>query len=121
MNKKKSVIFYISSNKQFFGEFHENTKMKMIKAYLKDIAHINNFQLSLNGEIFKDDEIALKDFISHKKNEIVFRVTPDNNSSLNELAEEYLKENTMLRNEINRLNENLLQINEKNSIKKIIS
>jgi hypothetical protein len=116
MNRKKSVIFYISNNKQYYCEFHENTKLRMIKSYIKDVGHIDNFQLITNGEILKNDEIAIKEIISHhNKNDLVIKVV-QTSTAINEFTEECLKENSMLRSEIAELNKHMETLYEENSI-----
>jgi hypothetical protein len=114
MNKKKSVIFYISNNKQFYSEFHENTKVRMLKSYVKDISHIEDFQLMLNGEVLQDDEISLRE-ISYTRNDLVFKVVQQANSAITELTGEFTKENNLLRIEIEELNRKLDLLYEENS------
>jgi hypothetical protein len=118
MNKKKSVIFHINNNKQFFSEFHENTKIKMLKAYLKDIAHIEDFNLVINGQIVNDDEVIIKDLLTHhSKNELFFKIVQFN-STINELTEEFCKENEFLKAQIYELVQklNILEEDKGNNI-----
>ena len=61
MNKKKTVILHVSHNEQYFGEFYENTKIRMIKSFLKDVSHSNKFKLTCNGNSCNNDEISLKE------------------------------------------------------------
>lgn len=65
MNKKKHVVFSLNNQKQFYGEFHENSKIRLIKAYFRDISHIDEFNFLYNGEYIQDDEISLRDVINY--------------------------------------------------------
>jgi len=90
MHKKKTVIFNINSWEQFFGEFHENTKIRMMKSYFKDVSHINNFRFFYNGESINNDEISLKDLSSKSTSQVLIRVSIYTSHSNNELAEQNL-------------------------------
>ena len=86
MNRKKHVIFCLNNQKQFYGEFHENSKIRLIKAYLRDISHIEEFNLIYNNEYIQDEEISLKDVINNSsKINIVLNVEESN---YNEIQEE---------------------------------
>ena len=76
MNKKKHVIFYFNNQKQFYGEFHENSKLRLIKAYLRDISHIGEFNTIFNGETLINEELSLKEIINNKssKSDIIFKI-----------------------------------------------
>ena len=102
MNRKRRVIFYINPNLQYTSEFHENTKIKMIKSYLKDVSHIEQFKLISNNSSNIQDDSALKEINALSK-EIFFRVIKvlDQNSIENEShIEELLKENIQLNSQI---------------------
>lgn len=84
MSKRKTIIFYVNNQEQYYGEFHENTKIKMIKSYFKDIAHIHSFNINYNGNAVINEELKLCQL---KKSgtigdKIIFKVTP--NSNLNQ-------------------------------------
>jgi len=75
MNKKKNVIFNLNNHKQYFGEFHENSKIKLIKAYFRDISNIIDYNIVYNNEYLCDDEISLKDVVhSNTKSSIIFYI-----------------------------------------------
>ncbi len=86
MNRKKQVLFCLYNQKQFFGEFHENSKIRLIKAYFRDISHIEEFNLIYNNEYIQDEEISLKDVINgSSKTNIIFNIEEFN---FNEIQEE---------------------------------
>lgn len=75
MNRKKHVIFSLSNQKQFHGQFHENSKIKLIKAYFRDISHIYGYNLIYDDDIIIDDELSLKEIINYSnKSHIVFNI-----------------------------------------------
>jgi hypothetical protein len=96
MSRRKTVVFHINHQKQIFGEFHENTKVKMIKSYFKDVSHINcHFDLNINGNTINNDELMLID-INKKDNRLLFRVIlyseengQENNSLLHSQSKSY--------------------------------
>ena len=57
------------------GEFHENIKIKMLKAYFRDLSGLTEFNLSYFSQIL-DDELHIKDFT--KKNQTILTVTLNN-------------------------------------------
>lgn len=86
MNRKKQVVFCLNNLKQFYGEFHENSKIRLIKAYFRDISHIEDFNLIYNNEYIQDEEISLKDVINgSSKTNIVLNVEE---YKFNEIQEE---------------------------------
>jgi hypothetical protein len=95
MNKKKYVIFHITNTRQYFAEFHENTKIKMVKAYLKDVSHLENISLMINGVMYSNDELTLREIVPNSY-EIIFRVVVGN--VMNDV-DETLKENFQLKKE----------------------
>ena len=73
MHKKKNIIFYLNKQTQYLGSFHENSKIKYIKAYFRDISNISEFNLIYNNEVILDEEISLKN-LSATKTDIIFNV-----------------------------------------------
>ncbi len=73
MIKRKNVIFHVNKQTQHFGSFHENSKIKYIKAYFRDISNISEFNLVYNNEVVLDQDITLKS-LSSNKTEILFNI-----------------------------------------------
>lgn len=114
MNKKRRVIFYINPSLQYTSEFHENSRVKMVKSYLKDISHIEKFILTTSTSSNFNDESTLKE-ISGNLREIFFRVIKIENKTIdgnNYPIEELIKENQEMKGEIVHLN---------NKVKELIS
>jgi hypothetical protein len=107
MIRKKNVIFHLTNTKQYFAEFHENTKIRMIKAYLKDVSHLENINLMVNGILYNNDELTLRD-VAPNNYEIVFRVVINKNEESN--SEEIMKENHLLRSENKELQDRVVDL-----------
>lgn len=63
MNHKKIVKFHISNKELYTGEFHENTKLRMLKAYFKDISHFPKFKFIFNGETLEEEEKTIREIL----------------------------------------------------------
>jgi hypothetical protein len=99
MNRKKEITFHINNHKQVYGEFHENTKLKMVRSYFKDLSHFNNFELSFNGRILYNDESILRD-ICNKSTKMLFIII---------IKEENANIQTSFKNEVSPIKPKLLR------------
>jgi hypothetical protein len=115
MNRKKYVAFVCQNQKQYHGEFHENTKVRLIKAYFRDISNINDFNLIYNNEYLIEEELSLRDIVNNSsKTNILFfieeqkeynpqeqmQVSNDKNFSEEKNNEVLLKQLKLAKNEI---------------------
>lgn len=73
MIKRKNVIFYLNKQIQHSSSFHENSKIRYLKAYFRDITNISEFNFIINNKVILDEEITLKSLSSNKA-EIIFYV-----------------------------------------------
>ena len=102
MNRRKRVIFYINSDLQYSTEFNENTKIKMIKSYLKDVSHLEKFSLTHSNQN-TCDELTINHY-SNGNREIFFRVFMQDDKCTESQIEQLLKENSKLINKNNEIN-----------------
>jgi hypothetical protein len=76
MNHKRIVKFHISNKELYTGEFHENTKLRMLKAYFKDISHFPKFKFIFNGETLDEEEKTIRELLrGTHSNELFLKVS----------------------------------------------
>jgi hypothetical protein len=97
MNRKRRVIFYINADSQYSSEFNENIKIKMLKAYLRDVSHLDSFSLVSSSNTVLTDDKSIKDICGGNR-EVFFRVVKTESKGGNEShVEELVCENNELR------------------------
>ncbi len=92
------VVFHISNIEQYYGEFNESTKLKMLRSYLKDISHYSNFKFMFNAELCHDEEISIRDICRGSSNfNFLLKVLLGNmNNSTTTTLTSTFKENLLL-------------------------
>lgn len=81
MNQKKTVIFHLCNNEQYYGEFNIHTQIKILKSYFKDISHVPKFKLLYNGQVLEEEKRILD--YSHNKMVFFIKVSVQNVVNLN--------------------------------------
>ena len=106
MNRKRRVTFNVNSSLQYSAEFHENTKLKMLKSYFKDVSHIDKFNLmNSNSTYLNNDESSIRDIYGNSKEIFlrVLKVSDDDISNNKFYTQQLINENQILKSEIREL------------------
>jgi hypothetical protein len=97
MNSKKMVVFHLSNIEQYYGEFNENTKLKMLRSYLKDISHYSNFKFMFNAELCQDEEVSIREICKGSSNfNFLLKVLLGNTNNSTTTLSSTFKENLLL-------------------------
>lgn len=82
MLKKKTIIFHVNNQEQYYGEFHINTKIRMLKSFFKDVSHMSQFKFIYNGDVVNNDELTVREMTRGSNSyEALIKISQHTNNS----------------------------------------